>query len=245
MLPFLTNKVQYCIFDRTFTDSTGIYLRYKFLNNLELEQVEKNRKAVAKIFGQNDIAILKQVHATEVIYAQNLQELEKEIEGDAIITDQKGILITIATADCLPLLISCEEEKVIAAVHCGWRSARSGIIKNVANQMLKLGASKLHAIIGPSIQQKSYEVDAEFYQDFINEDHKNEHLFIPSSKLDHYMFDLSGYVKIKLDAENIKLHLSVNDDTYTMPEKYPSRRRSFHENSTYRDHILSGICIMD
>ena len=80
-------------------------------------------------------------------------------------------------------------------------------------------AIDINAIIGPSIQQKSYEVDELFYQDFVNDDLDCKNLFIPSKTKGHYMFDLPGYIKKQLVKEGIRLINHIDDDTYSMPGK--------------------------
>ena len=47
----------------------------------------------------------------------------------------------------------------------------------------------------------------------------------------------------KLQKENIELVHNMKEDTYSMPEKYPSYRRSFHDGEQYSQNILSTIII--
>jgi copper oxidase (laccase) domain-containing protein len=46
-----------------------------------------------------------------------------------------------------------------------------------------------------------------------------------------------------LQKENIELVHNMEEDTYSMPEKYPSYRRSFHDGEQYSQNILSTIII--
>ena len=57
------------------------------------------------------------------------------------------------------------------------------------------------------------------------------------------MFDLVGFVIKKLQKENIELFHNMKADTYSMPEKYPSYRRSCHNGEQYSQNILSTIII--
>jgi YfiH family protein len=164
-------------------------------------------------------------------------------DADGLVATKKKIALSILTADCVPVLLASADGAVIGSAHCGWKSAKQGLIKQVSNMMRKAGAIGIKAIIGPSIQQKSYEVNSDYYDNFIKDEPECQDLFISSEKEDHYMFDLSGYVKYKLDQENIELFLHIDDDTYSMPEKYPSYRRSTHGVEAYTQNILSTIMI--
>ena len=43
-----------------------------------------------------------------------------------LITNKKEFPIAILTADCAPILIYDEKEKMIAAIHAGWKGAFKG-----------------------------------------------------------------------------------------------------------------------
>lgn len=248
----IPNKVEYCIFDRSFTNSTGEYARYKHNDPSILNEIEKNRNAVASIYNADNIVTLKQVHGADVINAQKEHIDAKEIEADGMITNRKGLVLAIQTADCVPVLIFAESGDVVGSLHCGWRSSRAGIVAKAASQFksdFNIPASDLKAVIGPSIMQASYEVDVNFYNDFLEETNDNTKYFQNienANKLDEdkFLFDLPAYVAGKLDEQDIEIHTHITEDTYADPAKYPSRRRSFHKNEQYRGSILSTIAII-
>ncbi len=66
-------------------------------------------------------------------------------------------------ADCAPILLLDDENKVAAAIHCGWRSSVADILKNTLELMKEQGAQlqNITAAIGPSIGQCCYEVGEE------------------------------------------------------------------------------------
>ena len=51
-------------------------------------------------------------------------------EADALITGEQNIALGVVTADCLPILIHDEKNRVIATIHAGWKGLRDGIIEN-------------------------------------------------------------------------------------------------------------------
>ena len=106
---------------------------------------------------------MNQVHGDAVVVID--QKLDTDPTCDAIITTKPGISLAVMVADCIPLLFVSKE--VVAAVHVG----RAGLINRVAikalHQMRNMGAIDVHAIIGPSICGRCYEVPFEMQQDVI------------------------------------------------------------------------------
>lgn len=106
---------------------------------------------------------MNQVHGNDVVVID--QVLDHEPTCDALITTSAGVALAVMVADCIPLLLI--SEKVVAAVHVG----RAGLVNRVAikavEQMRVLGASDIHAILGPSICGKCYEVPLGMQQEVV------------------------------------------------------------------------------
>ena len=94
------------------------------------------------------------------------------IQGDAMVTSLKKIILIIKTADCLPILLVDIKHLVVAAVHCGWRGTASLLIQKV---LLKMKAvygtdlSFLKAALGPCIGPNCYEVGEDVKNEFEGE----------------------------------------------------------------------------
>ncbi len=239
---FIKDKVYYKIFDRTDTGYNGIYSNHKYNDAIKLAEVRENIDKIKLNYCAQELLILKQVHGANVIYADSI-DYTKQYKADGAVTTKKGVILSVLTADCVPVLFSSTDGTVIGIAHCGWRGARNNIIHNMQIAMKTKDAIDINAIIGPAIQQKSYEVDEFFYQDFISGDLNCKNLFIPSKTKAHYMFDLPGYVKKHLVKEGIKLIKHIDEDTYSMQKKYPSCRRSYHKGEKFFQNILSTIII--
>ena len=82
-------------------------------------------------------------------------------EADGIVTNVKGLPILCMVADCVPVLLWDGEHGVAGAIHCGWRSSVTDILKNALEQMGTLGAEPActRAAIGPSIGACCFETD--------------------------------------------------------------------------------------
>jgi YfiH family protein len=101
------------------------------------------------------VASARQVHSADVLAA-----VAGECgAGDALWTAEAGLALSIATADCVPVLLAGPEG--LAAVHAGWRGLAAGIIpRTVETVVASLGAdpARWSAWIGPSIGACCYEV---------------------------------------------------------------------------------------
>ena len=107
---------------------------------------------------------VKQVHGTDVLIVDRPVREGQSFDGawDALMTNQPGIMVTVRTADCVPVLLHDPVRRVVAAVHAGWRGAVAGIVPDAIAAMTgRFGgeAAALRMAIGPSAGACCYEVD--------------------------------------------------------------------------------------
>ena len=195
---------------------------------------------IAKKFGSDKIAIVEQKHTNKVIVVNDYSSFSI---ADGQVTNKQNIALGVYTADCVPILLADENVGIVATVHAGWRGARANIMAQVVEQMQALGAKNITAIIGPCIRQKSYEIDENFYQDFIIESESYKQFFIASIRENHYMFDLPGYVKDKLAQQKVKQILDVNRNTYE-EDIFFSFRRTTHNPEILMGNLISVIMLV-
>lgn len=159
---------------------------------------------------------LSQVHSSRVLVVTDSAQYTSTIEADSLVTNLRGVKLSVKTADCIPILLC--SRNVVAAVHAGWRGAHDGIIQNTVEIMERFAAIDIKAYIGPSIRQENYEVDKKFYQKFISQDKANARFF------NDLHFDLPGYCKSILNRCEV---IDISDegiDTYANPDKFYSYR---------------------
>ncbi|MGB8957685.1 MAG: peptidoglycan editing factor PgeF [Candidatus Aminicenantales bacterium] len=112
--------------------------------------------------------IMRQMHS-DIIH--RLAEAPgKKLEGDALMTNVPGLLLVIRTADCLPVLLVDEENRAVAAVHCGWRGTEKRILEKSVKAMGEAYGSKpadTMAALGPCIGPACYEVGPEVRQAYL------------------------------------------------------------------------------
>lgn len=137
------------------------------------ETVLENRRKLVQGVCREDypLALLKQVHSDRVVVVPDASA-ETLPEGDGWVTSQVGILLSIQTADCLPLLLADPTRRVVAAVHAGWRGTLQRVGQKALAVMQTTFSSKPSdclAVIGPAIRGCCYEVGSEVASAFLRE----------------------------------------------------------------------------
>lgn len=239
----MNRTITFKIFDKRFTLSDGMYGMHRCDNEDKRKRVHQNYQAIRDALAVEHVLILNQVHGVSVVDADAIEDFSHEPEGDAAVSSTPGVAIAIQTADCVPILLASTDGKVVGGAHCGWRSAVGGVLNNVVELMRKKGAEQIEALLGPAIQQCSYEVDQSFYDLILAREPSAQILFIPTSDT-HYLFDLPGFTVMQLEALGISAHTEYCEDTYSNPDKFYSYRRDTHRGITgNRTNILSTIAI--
>ncbi len=100
-------------------------------------------------------AWLTQVHGTRVVDAATVSNAP---QADASITDRPGLVCTIMTADCLPVLLTDAGGRVVGAAHAGWRGLAAGVLEKTVDAMRAAGADRVLAWLGPCIGPRAFEV---------------------------------------------------------------------------------------
>ncbi len=180
-----------------------------------------------------------QVHSPDAVVASGPWEGAARPRADAIVTRTEGIAIGVTAADCGPILLVDPNARVIGAAHAGWKGALTGILESTIRAMEKLGAERggMVAAIGPLIRQHSYEVGGEFVERFIEAEADNAVFFIPSAREGHSMFDLAGFIRMRLENAGVLMIDDVGVDTYS-DERFYSYRRSVHRKEPdYGRHV--------
>ncbi len=131
--------------------------------------IQENRRRYTEIFGAALPCLLtaKQIHSPKIEYVTE-KDAESYFECDGFVTDRSGTLLTVKTADCVPILLSDSKNRVVAAVHSGWRGTCAGAVIEAVNKMKELGAAAecITAAIGSCIHPCCYEVDMPFKNAF-------------------------------------------------------------------------------
>lgn len=204
--------------------------------------VEKNRDALLSFLPtSSSIQWLNQVHGNKVIEVTSVTN--SPITADAVITREKHLALAVMTADCLPILLSDGQGKVIAAIHGGWRPLAADIIK-ITVQKMNVDPSKTFAWLGPCIGPKHFEVGEEVKDIFCKNSPAFESAFNlkklenPNKPVKKYLADLQEIATIQLNTLGVKHINALKECTYQHNDKYYSYRKS-----SITGRMASVICI--
>ena len=180
-----------------------------------------------------------QTHQTEVraitpsFYELSNDERNAFLESvDAVMTDLPGVCIGVSSADCIPVLLYDEAHHAMAAVHAGWRGTVARIVVKTVRKMEEIyhtHPQQLHAVIGPGISLRNFEVGDEVYNAFREAD-------FPMDKIAQYYPVSASIEDRKTSGDLMRWHLDL-------PE---CNRLQLIDCGLEKEQIqLSGICTYD
>ncbi len=178
--------------------STGVCASLSFAYNREPEEVvDENfrRFSAANHLPFESLVLTHQTHTAHVEVVdetfQHQGRHRKLRETDGLVTATPELGLCCFTADCVPILLADPRQKVVAAVHSGWRGTVGKIAAEAVKKMVALGAKAedLYAAIGPSIGPCCFEVGPEVQAEF-DKAFGKALPSVSSSRPEHFMVDL-------------------------------------------------------
>ncbi len=212
----------------------------------ERDRVEENRARAAVRLGAAPGMLTgpRQAHSARAVVATAAWRPGDAPEADAVVTNVRGLAISVLTADCAPVLLADPDAGVIAAAHAGWKGAKAGIVESAIEAMEKLGAraARITAAIGPAISQAAYEVSPEFKAAFLTDGQANEQYFGQRAGGRPH-FNLAGYVKARLLSRSVTNIQDIGACTYENESILFSYRRSVHRFEPDYGRQISAILL--
>jgi hypothetical protein len=142
---------------------------------------ENRRRLLAAVAGSGaaQLVTMRQIHSglVRVVEAGDCA-LEGRLEtvdgravlrGDGMMTDVRGAMLGVQTADCVPVLVADVRRRVVVAFHAGWRGTLRRIVeRGIGTMRLRYGSrpGDLIAAVGPSIGPCCYSVGEEVRGEF-------------------------------------------------------------------------------
>ena len=219
--------------------SRGIYnsLNFSFTRGDDPSDVAGNFKRAAAHLGRNagDIVSTVQTHTVNIRHVTS-SDMGKGVtlpldynDIDALITGESGPVLTVYTADCVPVLFADPVSHVIATAHAGWKGTLGGIVRKVINEMCSVYGCRpenIRCAIGPCICGKCYEVDRDLADAFRKEFPEHTENMIWDTVPGKSHIDLRALNRMMLCGENV---LPENIDvsgkcTFCDPEEFFSNR---------------------
>lgn len=202
-----------------------------------------------------DMIIPHQTHGTETLVVDEeflrLNSVERTgrlIGVDALCTNLPNVIVTVKTADCIPVFIYDDKKHVVSAVHAGWRGTQQRIVE--ANIRALIGhygcsPSDIRAIIGPGISLDSFEVGDEVYNAFceaqfpMNQIARRYPSFKGAGEKWHIdLWEANRLQLLHMGVPEERIHIS-NICTVKSSDRFYSARA--HGSRTGR--IYNGICL--
>jgi len=134
----------------------------------DIASVEENWRRLATAIGDAvRFARMRQVHGTRVVSVS--KEAPDAGEADALISRASGLVLSVLTADCVPILLVAPQARAVAVAHAGWRGTLAGVVVEAIEALAQeydVQLGDIHAALGPAIGGCCYEVDETIGNDF-------------------------------------------------------------------------------
>ena len=189
-------------------------------------------------FQLEDLALPRQVHSDNVLW---MHEAGRPEATDAVITDQPGLPVCVKTADCIPVLLYDTRQRIVAAVHAGWRGTVSRIVQKTVRQMHPLDPKDLHAIIGPGISLQQFEVGDEVYEAFFAAGFPMERIarrFPSSNGKEAWHIDLWDANRFLLQELGVDDIFVEGTCTRASEDFYSARRETINTGRNYNGIVI-------
>ena len=202
----------------------------------DMDNVRENYRRVCAALGADmgKLVFTNQVHGDlvrRVTAADRGKGLDRPVdyEADGLMTNVPGLVLAVFAADCIPILLFDPVERVVAAVHAGWRGTALGIaaraVEGMATQYDCKGENIL-AAIGPGISQCCFETDADVPNAMTAAMGSAALPFIRDRGEGKFGVDLKGLNTLWLTRAGLREgHMDISPDcTMCRHEKYWSHR---------------------
>ncbi len=110
-----------------------------------------------------------QLHSDRALVIRPGEPHDNALQADALVTSDPATIVSIRTADCVPLLLSSSDGRWVAAVHAGWRGVVAGILRRTLGRLMQEStrpAADFSLAIGPCIGRDAFEVGPEVVREF-------------------------------------------------------------------------------
>jgi YfiH family protein len=170
---------------------------------------------------------LKQVHGDEILVIKQKSDASIRPEADGMLSRESGILLGIATADCVPVLMVAPEHGLVAALHAGWRGTLKGISQRAIRALGEqwgIAPACVWVALGPSISRCCYEVGQEVGKPFQERWGATD---VWKSKGEKGFLDLRGVNRIQCEEAGVPSPQiqSVGPCTFCASSDFASYRR--------------------
>lgn len=175
--------------------------------------VLQNYELAANLFGLQaaDVCRSYQTHSDVVLTVGEAQRGVGTVKPkfpfgvDGLVSSTPSLLLSVRSADCVPILFYDPVAKLCGAVHAGWRGTCAGIAANAVKELCKNGsrAQNLYVAIGPCIGPCCYEVGTEVRDAFLHAFPASGEAFRAGKAAGKFLLDLPLANRLRLQQAGV------------------------------------------
>ena len=198
-------------------------LNFSYTRGDDPEAVTENFRRAAQHIGGDINCIV----CTEQTHTSNIRRVTKSDRGkgvviprdytdtDGLVTDEHGIILTVFTADCVPVMFADPVKHVIATAHSGWKGTAARICEKMVDIMTEeygCNAGDILCAVGPCICRNCYEVSYDVAERFMKEFPEYKERIMTDKGGGKYLLDLKETNRIILSGAGIDpAHIDISD----------------------------------
>lgn len=183
------------------------------------EAVARNRALLCGMLPDEPVW-LHQVHGNAVVDAAIAA---RGVVADAAVTQTRGAVCVVTTADCMPVLLAHRDGAAVGAAHAGWRGMAAGVIEATVAR-LGVPARETMAWLGPSISAHAFEVGRDVHDAFVTQDAAAARAFAPHGD-GKFHADLYALARLRLARAGVHDVHGGGFCTFSDPARFYSYRR--------------------
>ena len=176
------------------------------------ENIHENRRRFLRLLdGEWTLAVCWQVHGADVRVVRGVEDaLSDEDRCDGLITRAPRVLLSVKSADCVPVILGDMRTGACASVHAGWRGTVAGIVPRALERMrVEFGTdpTDVRTAIGPAALACCYEVGHEVIDAFRERFADADELLTPTreghARIDLHLANRRQLIEAGVSAERI------------------------------------------
>ena len=244
-LEYLTAEgicVPHCFTTKLGGVSTGIFSSMNIAIKLDEkeENVTRNYEILGDALGFEicDLVLTRQIHS-DIVRTVSRADCNgcfhrNYPECDGLVTNDPGVVLTIFTADCTPLLFHDPVTGAVGAAHAGWKGTAQNIGGKTVEAMVRsfgCDPADIRAAIGPNVGQCHFETDADVPEAMIRAYGEEVKQFIETRGAKFHL-DLKAINALALRRAGVR-RIDISEDcTMCSPDRFWSHRITGEKRGT-------------
>ena len=187
------------------------------------ENVRENFRRVAEYLQteENRFVFTDQTHTsairvvTEQDAGKGLTRPRDYTDVDGLVTNVPGLVLSVFTADCVPVFLLDPRNRAIGLVHSGWRGTAGKIAGKAVERMGREYGTMpedLICAVGPSICRDCYEISSDVAEVFQKAFPGKDEDFLIEKKNGKFQLDLWSCIRLILEEAGVPTeNISITD----------------------------------